>query len=173
MRNGRHPKFPLATYRLRCTNLALVPGTRALAHRAPACFDGRVPGLAGIAHIDLMVCDVARSERFYTEGLGMTRRDAVTKPSFVSVVLGRDDLGCTVGLNWCEVADGSPFDEMRTGLDHLAFQVPTRGDLDAWQDRLRDEGVPFTPIMDTPTGSVLVFRDPDNIQLELFAPCDP
>ena len=58
--------------------------------------------------------------------------------------------------------------------------VPTRADLLAWQDHLEANGVvrsdmankPLTqsPIADEPYGSVLVFRDPDNIQLEMFAP---
>jgi hypothetical protein len=58
--------------------------------------------------------------------------------------------------------------------------VPDRSDLEAWQSHLEANGVvrsdaadkPLTqsPIADEPYGSVLVFRDPDNIQLELFAP---
>ena len=65
-------------------------------------------------------------------------------------------------------------------LDHAGFVVPTRDDLVAWQDHLEANGVvraayadkPLTqsPIADEPYASVLVFRDPDNIQLELFAP---
>ena len=67
-----------------------------------------------------------------------------------------------------------------TGLDHAGFVVPNRSDLEAWQDHLESNGVvradvadkPLTqsPIADEPYGAVLVFRDPDNIQLELFAP---
>ncbi len=33
-----------------------------------------------------------------------------------------------------------------------------------------DKPLTQSPIADEPYGSVLVFRDPDNIQLELFAP---
>ena len=33
-----------------------------------------------------------------------------------------------------------------------------------------DKPLTQSPISDQPYGSVLVFRDPDNIQLELFAP---
>ena len=76
--------------------------------------------------------------------------------------------------------DGGLFGETTTGLDHAGFVVPTRADLEAWQDHLEANGVvradvadkPLTqsPIADEPYGSVLVFRDPDNIQLELFSP---
>ena len=56
----------------------------------------------------------------------------------------------------------------------------TRADLERWQGHLERHGVvraeaadkPLTqsPISDQPYASVLVFRDPDNIQLEIFAP---
>jgi glyoxylase I family protein len=55
-----------------------------------------------------------------------------------------------------------------------------RADLEAWQAHLEAQGVaiaspanrPLTqnPIYDRPYGSVLVFRDPDNIQLEMVSP---
>jgi glyoxylase I family protein len=70
--------------------------------------------------------------------------------------------------------------ETTTGLDHAGFAVPTRDDLDSWREHPEANGVvrsdladrPLTqsPIMDEPYASVLVFRDQDNIQLELFAP---
>jgi len=66
------------------------------------------------------------------------------------------------------------------GLDHAGFVVPTRADLVAWQEHLEANGVvradtadkPLTqsPIADEPYGSILVFRDPDNVQLEFLAP---
>jgi catechol 2,3-dioxygenase-like lactoylglutathione lyase family enzyme len=70
--------------------------------------------------------------------------------------------------------------ETATGLDHVGFAVTTRLELEAWQEHLEANGIsrvavadkPLTqsPIVDAPYASVLVFRDPDNIQLELFAP---
>ena len=76
--------------------------------------------------------------------------------------------------------DGNLFTEAATGLDHGGFAVPSRHDLETWQQHLQTRGVTLTyradkpltqsPIADEPYGSVLVFRDPDNIQLELFAP---
>jgi hypothetical protein len=47
--------------------------------------------------------------------------------------------------------------------------VPSRADLDRWQERLRELGVAHSRISDQPGYSVLVFRDPDNVQLELMA----
>jgi len=49
--------------------------------------------------------------------------------------------------------------------------VPRREDLDTWQTRLESLGVTFTPVVDVEEQgiefSVIVLRDPDNIQLEL------
>ena len=65
------------------------------------------------------------------------------------------------------------------GLIMWVSAVPGRSDLEAWQSHLVVNGVarvevadrPLTqsPISDEAYGSVLVFRDPDNIQLELFS----
>jgi hypothetical protein len=73
-------------------------------------------------------------------------------------------------------AAGGP-DAVRTNLQFAV--VPDRVDLQAWQLPLEANGVvraevadkPLTqsPIADEPYGSVLVFRDSDKIQLELFA----
>jgi glyoxylase I family protein len=66
---------------------------------------------------------------------------------------------------------GDPFDERRVGLDHLAFGVDSRSDLDAWTERLRAAGVIHSPVATSnsiPGAAVVVFRDPDNIQLEVF-----
>jgi hypothetical protein len=42
--------------------------------------------------------------------------------------------------------------------------------LASWEARLRDLEVSYSPIYERSYGSLLVFRDPDNIQLELIAP---
>ncbi|MEM8747104.1 MAG: VOC family protein, partial [Actinomycetota bacterium] len=60
-------------------------------------------------------------------------------------------------------------DERRIGLDHLSLNVASTGELRAWADRLEEAGVDHSPIADGEMWDVLVFRDPDGIQLELFA----
>jgi len=51
--------------------------------------------------------------------------------------------------------------------------VPDRAELERWQHTLRDRRIVHSPIADRSYGSVLVFRDPDNIQLGLIAPPTP
>lgn len=65
---------------------------------------------------------------------------------------------------------GDRFDEHRPGLDHVGFSVMERAELDEWQARLAELRVDHSPVQDSPSGSgsALVFRDPDNIQLEFW-----
>jgi catechol-2,3-dioxygenase len=76
-----------------------------------------------------------------------------------------------VGLHqFPDLADSSPFDERRIGLDHLAFQCANRDELSQWATRLDELGIAHGGIVDAGYGSGLSFRDPDNIALEFFAP---
>lgn len=75
-----------------------------------------------------------------------------------------------IGLHVHHGNTGEPFSEAGTGLDHASLSVPDRAALSEWQRLLEQKGVPHSTITDAPYGSVLVFRDPDNIQLEFFAP---
>ena len=52
----------------------------------------------------------------------------------------------------------------------MAFGVSSRAELEQWERELSTRGIAFTPITETPIGTVVVFRDPDNIQLEFWLP---
>lgn len=125
--------------------------------------------ITGAHHIALTVTDVERSVQWYQELLGMQ-----------VVMQGDDDTvrfrvlahpsGWIIGLRQYPGKEGGAFDEFRTGLDHVAFTVSSRNELDACAAELAERGVPFSPIAETPIGMVIVFRDPDNIQLEFWLP---
>jgi hypothetical protein len=68
-----------------------------------------------------------------------------------------------------DAADGQPFSELHTGVDHIGLAAADRGELVAWEERFRAAGVEFTPIRDMPLGHHLNFRDPDGIALEFSA----
>jgi glyoxylase I family protein len=79
--------------------------------------------------------------------------------------------GIAIGLHHREANPGEPFHESETGLDHISFGVADRASLDAWASWLDELGIEHSGVIDTDKpmpSSVLVFRDPDNIQLELF-----
>jgi len=71
-----------------------------------------------------------------------------------------------------ELAGPAHAEESRTGLDHISFQVADRAALEAWIDRLDELNIGHTGIRRRPNGpyATVVFRDPDNNQLEFAAP---
>jgi glyoxylase I family protein len=85
-------------------------------------------------------------------------------------VLAHPESGWVLGVRQYETHGSDRFDEFRTGLDHMAFEVSSRSELEAWERELSMRGATYTPIAETPIGSVVVFRDPDNIQLEFWLP---
>ena len=62
------------------------------------------------------------------------------------------------------------FDEDRVGLDHVSFTVSSIADLEAAAKLLDERGVAHGGIKNIGPASILEFRDPDNIALELLAP---
>ena len=129
-----------------------------------------MPEAPTIAHVTLTVSDLNRSIPWYErlfgaklvldESSGPFRRGAW--------LVGGQTL---VGLHqFPDPADTLPFNERRIGLDHLAFACSSRGDLEAWEIRLQELGIPNGGIVDADYGSGLSCRDPDNIALEFYAP---
>jgi glyoxylase I family protein len=128
-----------------------------------------VPEISGVSHIDLTVTDLDRSLAFYTDVLGFNEVVREDGDDHAMVVMSHQGLVNMVCLNRHGSGGQPRFDEMRIGLDHLSFLVPSRAALEEWECHLDERGVTYTPIAEAPYGSVLVFRDPDNIQLELLS----
>jgi glyoxylase I family protein len=122
-----------------------------------------------VAHVDLTVRNPRASSRWYQEVLGLVLLEELEDDGHVMVLLQHPPSRLTVCLGTHPRSPRDLFDERRTGLDHLSFLVADRAGLEAWEVHLHALGVEHTPIQDVQYGSVLVFRDPDNIQLELFA----
>lgn len=131
-----------------------------------------IPPLASIHHVALTVTDVDARVAWYKRVFGFQEIGTAPHPGGHGVLLQLPGAGLVVAIHHHDSNQGEPFAETRTGLDHVGFAVPTRADLEAWRQRLDELGVKQSPITDMEDFdvSVLVFRDPDNIQLELFAP---
>ena len=128
-----------------------------------------MPELLTIAHVSLTVSDLDRSipwyERVFDAKLVLDDESGPFRRA-VLVVAGR----ALVGLQeFPDPADNLAFNERRVGLDHLAFACSSRGELEAWKARLDELDVVNGGVVDAGYGSVLSFRDPDNIALEFFA----
>ena len=139
--------------------------------------ESRGPAFTAVHHVSLTVTNLEESVAWYQRVFGTQRLDLRLphygrEESGYSVLLPEPRSGLIFGLHINTANRGEAFDEARTGLDHVSFHVPDRADLEAWTAWLDELGVEHTGIVDETDPiaySAVVFRDPDNIQLELVA----
>ena len=129
-----------------------------------------MPTITGAHHVALTVQDVDASAAWYQDLFGMQPLLQTDDENVRVRVLVHPDSGLIIGLREYPGHDDGAFSEFRTGLDHIAFAVSSRDELEAWQDRIAEKGIPFSPIAESPIGTLVVLRDPDNIQLEFWLP---
>lgn len=131
------------------------------------------------AHIRLTVRDIAVSRAFYDSVFGFDV--AFEAPPADAPEEQKEQLAFLFGgviyqfpgglLGLRPVADaGDRFDEDRIGLDHLSFAVADLDALKAAAAALDELGIAHGPIKDGGGVSILEFRDPDNIALEISSP---
>lgn len=135
--------------------------------------------VTGYAHVRLTVTDLARSRAFYDGVFGFpvafevpADADEATRKQlaflFGGLIYALPD-GSLLGLR--PVAPGQDrFDEDRAGLDHLSLAVPGPEALEDAVAVLDGLGIAHEGVKDIGAGSILEFRDPDGVALELFAP---
>jgi glyoxylase I family protein len=130
--------------------------------------------LTSLHHLALTVTDVDRSVPFYERVLELTettrREDPETGVRKVYLRAPGEDFH--VVLVQHPDTDRVGFDRRRTGLDHIAFKVDSHDALKKWEQRLADYSVSYTPATASrtvPGACVVVFCDPDGIQLEVWA----
>lgn len=129
-----------------------------------------MPTFTGISHLDLSVTDVEASAEWYVQTLGLNRLVRNDLDGRIMVVLAHPQTRLIIGLNQHEGRTADRFDERNPGLDHVGFAVERRDDLIELESHLTELGVDHSPVTDAPSGvgTALVFRDPDNIQLEFW-----
>jgi glyoxylase I family protein len=129
------------------------------------------PAVLGIHHVELTVRDLTRSVDWYASVLGFEEAGRFDKPD-VAVAMLRHPSRLLFALVQHLAAGEEPFDERRPGLDHLGFAVRGPDDVEAWAVRLDELGVPRSEVKDgsLPGSRLVVFRDPDDIQLEFWLP---
>ena len=128
-----------------------------------------MPGFPALAHVAVTVTDLDRSRAWYNN---LFESDPVLDEdtgSFHHVVWL---LGSTLfGIHQHPApSSAAPSDELRPGLDHVAFGCANRAELEQWELKLNSLGLAHGGIVDAHYGSGLSFRDPDNVALEFFAP---
>jgi catechol-2,3-dioxygenase len=127
----------------------------------------RVAALAGLHHAALSVRDVDAAADWYRDVFGLEEAFRQESDTRRFVVMGSPGFAHTLGL----VEHHGPKEDFRPqnlGLDHLAFSVASREDLDAWSATLNDRNVVNSGPIDTPFGGMLNFTDLNGIALALF-----
>ncbi|KQQ20610.1 glyoxalase [Rathayibacter sp. Leaf299] len=130
------------------------------------------------AHIRLTVRDIAVSRAFYDSVFGFDiafEAPPADAPAEVQEQLAflfggviYSFPGGLLGLRPVAAA-GDRFNEDRVGLDHLSFTVAGADELRASVAVLDELGIAHEPVKDTGPLSILEFRDPDGIALEISA----
>ena len=127
--------------------------------------------LKGFHHLTLTVTDIERARNF---DLGVLGLKVIAEISPTRFIAGNDHVffGITEPPDPAQAIEDDRFSENRVGLDHLSFTVDSRQDIERAQQLFDDLGVPHAEINDLPDFgiAVMMFSDPDNIQLELSAP---
>ena len=129
------------------------------------------PPFAGYHHASITVRDVSASEAWYCQVLGLVRAfvEPHTDETGYAVAMTRPGTHFFLGINHHEAGDKTPFDARRSGLDHLAFALGSRDELEGWVEHLDALGVDHDPIVERPgTLALVAFRDPDGVALELI-----
>jgi catechol 2,3-dioxygenase-like lactoylglutathione lyase family enzyme len=135
-----------------------------------------VARITGVNHFSVTARDVEASAAWYQQVFDLVRLPTTfdhygCEDTGYAVILLEPTTGAVIGVHHNAGNDGEPFDERRTGLDHIGYGVESRQALDLWVDKLDRLGIAHSGVRDVtePTRfSTLVFRDPDNIQLELI-----
>ncbi len=129
-----------------------------------------MPSITGLHHISFTVRDLGTSVAWYQDVLGFEHDTDVEREEFRRTRLRHPGAGVTVTLTAHRSAPDDAFSELRAGLDHLAFSVGGVDEIEAWKQRFEERGVDHSEIKRTPIGAAIItLRDPDNIQLEVFA----
>jgi glyoxylase I family protein len=119
------------------------------------------PSLGRVDHVALGVTDLRRSEGWYTETFGLVRIDGeIAEDGTGHVTLLSPSGGWVLAL----ASAGSAC------VQHVAFGCTDRAALAHWRETIAERGAMPGTITDAPYGSGFVVRDPDGVELELFAP---
>ncbi len=135
--------------------------------------------VTGVGHVRLTVTDLARARAFYDRLFGLPvayevpeDADEATREQlgflFGGVIYALPS-GALLGLR-PTAPDGDRFSEDRVGLDHLSLAVGSPADLHDAVTLLDEAGIAHAGVKDIGAASILEFRDPDGIALELIAP---
>ena len=119
--------------------------------------------VTGFSHVQLLVTDLAVSERWYTTVLGLVPFAADDSQGYSA--LRHPESGMVIVLT-AQAGGVDPGGR----LDHLAFAVPDGDTLHSWADELTARGIAHAGVVIELGKPSLQLLDPDGIEIELVAP---
>jgi catechol 2,3-dioxygenase-like lactoylglutathione lyase family enzyme len=122
--------------------------------------------LTGFHHVTKRVTDLSRARAFYEGVLGL-RVDQDFPGEKLRLRIGETGR-LVLRPPLPDTPSGDRFSEQRIGLDHLAIGVSSHQELERLAEVLRRKGVAADLHHDLTGPAIVTFRDPDNIQWELF-----
>ena len=127
--------------------------------------------LIAFHHLSLSVTDVDRSAAWYGALFGFAVTADFEGDGFRRVRMRLDEPGITLTLTGHHDGSGDRFDERRTGMDHVSFQVGSVADVEAVARRCAELGAEHSALKPADRGpndrAMITLRDPDHIQLEV------
>jgi glyoxylase I family protein len=129
--------------------------------------DSAIPRIRGLDHVTFTVTDLERSVAWYQRLFDVPS----TREGWSGATLLSMEDGFVIGLKvHSRTAQGDRFDPTRVGLDHIAWWVESRGQLEAWLRRTEEMGAENSGIVERPDGFYLNVKDPDGTALEFYVP---
>ena len=118
-----------------------------------------------LGHLVLRVRDLERSERFYTEVLGLKKAGGIAGVmSFFTTQSNSDSHDLALMRAGPEAPDPDP---RGVGLYHFAYQVESEEALAEAYRTLKEAGVPITGTGDHGVSKGIYILDPDGIEIEI------
>ena len=127
---------------------------------------GTAPTVAGIHHVKVPVVDLPRSIAWYGEVFGF--EVTMEFPDDAGVVRGVGGTVPGLGKAMLTMRENPVAAEGCRGFDPFSFGVDDSDGLSAWVGHLDRLGIAHSPIIEASVGWLLVFHDPDGIEIHLY-----
>lgn len=126
--------------------------------------------IIALHHISLTVRDLDASVAWYKDLFELTTMMDEEHEGGRAVVLMHPDTHVFLGLHAHDATGDGAFSETRVGSTTSPSRCPTGLPSRSGSSASPSAGSPHSEIKDRNHGSIVTLRDPDNIQLERYAP---
>ncbi len=124
------------------------------------------PALDGLFGVKLPVTDLTRSLRWYQEVFGL--EVYLEFPDDDGVVRGVACRAAGLGDTAIGLRENPAVARGIAGFDPVIWAVPDQAALEEWVTHLDTLGIAHSPVIDASIGWLLVFHDPDGLEIHLY-----